>query len=289
MTEKKNTGPSLRSFVSVLLLFSFCIMAFTGIILFITPPGRVAHWIGWKMIGLGKEQWAAVHIMFSITVIVVSILHLYLNFKPMMNYFKDRISKKFTIKMEWLAAALVCFAIFLGSVAVIPPFSSIMDVNNNIKFSWEKPSEKAPLPHAETMTLADLAKKTDLDLDSMITNLNNAQIKPAKPDTVLKQLAKKYKMTPMQVYSIAIGQKNTSGEAKTAISEDGSCQGQKKGLGKMTLKQLCEQENIDVEVAIKRLEAAEIIATGSDNLRVLADKALTNPGRIAEIVTTPAN
>jgi len=285
MTEKKNKA-TLRSFVSILLLFSSAILLLTGIILFITPPGRVAHWTGWKMLGLGKEQWGAVHICFSICVIIASILHIYLNFKPLMNYFKDKISKKFAIKMEWIAAALLCVAIFMGTVAAIPPFSTIMNLNNDIKFSWEKQSEKAPIPHAETMTLAYLAKKADLDLDSMIANLNKADMKPAKPETVIKQLARKYKMTPNQVYNIATGQKNTLQGSGNAVSEPAAYDGQKRGLGKKTLKQFCNEENIDIAGAIEKLKAAGIEATPNENMKVLADKALTNPHKIAEIASS---
>jgi ribosomal protein L20 len=285
MTKKNNNGMGLRSFVSLFLMFSFAILLFTGIILFITPPGRVAHWTGWKMLGLGKEQWGAVHIAFSICVIIASILHLYLNIKPMMNYFKDRVTKKFTFRLDWFAACILCIAIFAGAVAAIPPFSSIMDVNHDIKFSWEKPSEKAPIPHAETLTLADLAKKADLDLDSMLKNLKKAEITPAKAETVLKQLAKKYKMTPNQVFRIATGQTDTPENTAPPASATSACDSQKRGLGKKTLKQFCQEENIDIKVAIENLKAAGIEAKGSENLKALADKALTNPHAIAEIAT----
>jgi hypothetical protein len=284
MSEKKNNGIGLRSFVSVLLMFSSGILVLTGIILFITPPGRVAHWTGWRMLGLNKEQWGAVHICFSICVIIASILHIYLNFKPLMNYFKNRVTKKFSFRIDWFAAAILCIAIFAGAVAAIPPFSSIMTINKDIKFSWEKPTEKAPIPHAETLTLADLAKKADLDLDSMIANLKKAEMGPAKPETVLKQLAKKYKMTPMQVFKVATGE--TFSKPGKPVSDPAACDGQKRGLGKKTLKQFCEEENIDIMAAIEKLKASGIEASENDNLKVLADEALTNPSAIAKIATS---
>jgi hypothetical protein len=284
MSDKKNNGIGLRSFVSVLLMFSSGILVLTGIILFITPPGRVAHWTGWRMLGLNKEQWGAVHICFSICVIIASILHIYLNFKPLMNYFKNRVTKKFSFRIDWFAAAVLCIAIFAGAVAAIPPFSSIMTINKDIKFSWEKPTEKAPIPHAETLTLVDLAKKADLDLDSMIANLKKAEMGPAKPETVLKQLAKKYKMTPMQVFKVATGE--IFGKPGKSVSEPAACDGQKRGLGKKTLKQFCEEENIDITAAIEKLKASGIEASENDNLKVLADKALTNPSAIAKIATS---
>lgn len=285
MSEKNNII-SLRSFVSVLLLFSSAILVFTGIIMFITPPGRVAHWTGWTIFGLGKEQWASVHICFSVCVIIASILHIYLNFKPLINYFKNSITKKFTVKMEWIAAAVLCIAIFMGTLAAIPPFSSIMALNSHYKFGWEKPSQRAPIPHAETLTLADLAKKVDLDLDMMIANLKKAEMGPARPETVINQLANKYKMTPMQVYRIATGEKNTLDDTENGVSESVDCDGQKRGLGKMTLKQYCDSEKIDLQKAIENLKSAGIAASADDNLKVLADQALTKPHEIVRIVSS---
>ena len=284
MSEKKNSGLGLRSFVSVLLTFSFAVLVFTGIILFITPPGRIAHWTGWKILGLGKEQWGAVHICFSICVIIASILHIYLNFRPLLSYFKDRLTKKFAFRLDWFAALILCIAVFAGAVAAIPPFSSIMNINDRIKFSWEKPAEKAPIPHAETMTLADLAKKADLDLDLLLENLEKAEIIPAKPETVINQLARKYKMTPMQIYKIAIGE--LSGKPGRTFSPAGTRNGQKRRIGKKTLKQFCEEENIDIIAAIEKLKQAGINADGNDNMRALADRAMTNPGEIAKIAAS---
>jgi len=66
-----------RAFVSVISGFSFLGMAFTGAMLFVTPPGRIAHWTGWTLLGLGKEQWAAQHMLFSLVFFVAALIHLF--------------------------------------------------------------------------------------------------------------------------------------------------------------------------------------------------------------------
>ena len=280
MSEKQHKSLSLRSFVSIFLTFSFAILVFTGAILFITPPGRVAHWSGWTILGLDKEQWNSVHICFSICVVIASIFHVYLNFKPLVSYFKDRITKKFALKMEWIAAAVLCIAVFLGSLAAIPPFSTILDIHDDIKFGWEKPSEQAPIPHAETMTLAELAKKAGLNLDEMIENLKKESIRPAKPDTVIEQLANKYNLTPLQIFEIATGT-----IAKSDMPEPVSGDNHRRGLGRMTIRQFCRQENIDVKKALARLSAAGIEANAGDNMKSVANKAQTKPHELADIIT----
>jgi len=68
-----------RAFISVTTALSFVAMSITGVVLFVTPPGRVAHWTGWKIGALTKEQWAGLHIWFSLLFMIVAVLHLYLN------------------------------------------------------------------------------------------------------------------------------------------------------------------------------------------------------------------
>ena len=156
-------------------------------------------------------------------------------------------------------------------------------INHKIKFSWDDPAEQAPIPHAEIMTLADLAKKADLDLDEIIVNLKAADMEPAKPETVLNQLSKKYDLAPSAVYNIATGQK----AIPKGPADQGSCQGQRRGLGVKTLKQFCEEEGVDLQAAIDILSDSQISASPDETLRQLADKALTSPGQIATIITSP--
>jgi len=68
-----------RAFVSVTTMLSFLGMSVTGVVLFVTPPGRIAHWTGWTLSGLTKDQWVALHIWFSLVFLVTAAFHLYLN------------------------------------------------------------------------------------------------------------------------------------------------------------------------------------------------------------------
>jgi hypothetical protein len=45
----------LRGFVSLLLTLFFLALSFSGVMLYLTPRGRVANWTGWSMLGLEKR------------------------------------------------------------------------------------------------------------------------------------------------------------------------------------------------------------------------------------------
>jgi len=50
----KNT---LKKVTSLSLGFSFLIMSYTGIILFLVPKGKIAYWVDWHLFGLSKSQY----------------------------------------------------------------------------------------------------------------------------------------------------------------------------------------------------------------------------------------
>jgi len=50
-----------RAFISVATAVSFVALSVTGVVLLITPPGRVAHWTGWRIWALTKDQWSGLH------------------------------------------------------------------------------------------------------------------------------------------------------------------------------------------------------------------------------------
>jgi hypothetical protein len=284
-----------RSFISVLTALSFIGMAFTGVILFVVPPGRIANWTGWTLIGLTKNEWIGLHDWFSIIFVAASVIHLYLNWKPFVSYFKNKATKAFALRGEWAAALVVCAVVFAGSLSDIRPFSSLLAWNESIKHSWESPQQRAPIPHAELMSLAELAKQVpDVDLETMLANLKAAGIKAESGEIVLGELAEAYNMTPVRLYNIALGQSGPGrgyggrggGGGQYAESEDGGGHGggPGRGFGKMTLKQYCEQVGLDVNTAVKRLQDAGIKAGPDMTIRGIADSAGAHPSEIRDII-----
>jgi hypothetical protein len=45
----------IKGFTSLLLAVAFLMLGFSGVILYLTPRGRVANWTGWTMLGLDQQ------------------------------------------------------------------------------------------------------------------------------------------------------------------------------------------------------------------------------------------
>ncbi|MGB2809164.1 MAG: DUF4405 domain-containing protein [Sedimentisphaerales bacterium] len=281
-----------RSFISVLTALSFIGMTFTGVILFVVPPGRVANWTGWTLIGLTKHEWIGLHDWFSIIFVAASVIHLYLNWKPFVSYFKSKATKAFALRSEWAAALVVCAVIFACTLGNIRPFSSLLAWNENIKHSWESPQQRAPIPHAELMSLAELANQVqDVDLETMLANLKAAGIEVESADIVLGKLAEAHNITPVQLYNIALGQagpgRGHGGGGHGAESEELGGGGPGRGFGKMTMKQYCEQMGLDVNTAVKKLQDAGFKAGPDMTIRGIADSAGGHPSEIRAVIDPP--
>ena len=292
MSEETKKKFNWRSYVSVLTALSFIGMAFTGIILFYVPPGRVANWTGWTMLALTKHQWIGLHDWFSIIFVFASVFHLYLNWKPFVGYFKSNVTRTFGLRAEWTLAMITCIAIFICTLVGIKPFSSLLVWGESIKHSWDSPRQRAPIPHAELLSLTELAKQTpDVDLETMLSNLKTKGIEVESSDVVLGKLAEAYDMTPAGLYDIALGQaasdKGGGGRHGQAGADGGHGGGSGQGFGRMILKQYCEQMDLDLNTAVKKLKEAGFVVGANMTIRDIADSTGAHPSEIHTILQAP--
>ena len=289
MSEETRKRFNWRAFFSVLTALSFIGMAFTGVILFVVPPGRIANWTGWTLLGLTKHQWIGLHDWFSIIFVVASVFHVYLNWKLFVSYFKSKVSKAFALRIEWALALVICGVVFLGTLGDITPFSSLLVWNENIKHSWDSPQQRAPIPHAELLTLTELAEQVrDVDLETMLANLKARGIAVESPDIVLGQLAGAYNMTPARLYNIALGQVGRGrGRGGPERGERHGQGGSGRGIGQMILKEYCNQMGLDVNMAVQKLQDAGFKASPYMTIRVIADTAGVHPSEIRILLEPP--
>jgi hypothetical protein len=81
---------SLRKASSLTALLSFGTLAASGIVLFLVPQGRVAFWSEWRLWGATKENWAALHILLSLLFLIAGVVHIVLDWGPILSYLKDQ-------------------------------------------------------------------------------------------------------------------------------------------------------------------------------------------------------
>lgn len=246
-----------RAMVSFLVAISFVILTVTGIVLYIVPPGRVAYWTRWQLFGLEKEEWAALHTIFGYFFVLVAAIHLYFNWKIFVNYLKTRVSRYFKLKRELIWAIGISVVIYIGTLWNLPPFSSIMQLGENIKGSWEEETISVPIPHAERMSIKELAEKVGFDYMQAIETLKEKGY-DVDGESVIINIAKKYNVTPAEIYKIISARSNKGAGKATS------------GLGRFTLKALAQKANVSIEDAIEILKMNGIDAKEDDKIKDIA-------------------
>jgi hypothetical protein len=274
MADRKINKRGLTSFFT---LFGFIIMSITGLVLYVVPEGRVAFWIIWKLLGLTKTEWGNIHILSSLLFIVAGAFHTYFNWKPLMNYFKDKVNKGLNLRRELVISSLLSVVIVVGSIWPFPPLSYLLDFNAWLKTTWIVQDDyEPPFGHAELLSLATFSKKMDIDLPSAAQELKANGIEFVNSQETLEEIAVKNKVAPVEIYRIIKMFEPAPDPEKlnayTAESIEIEFAGT--GIGNQSLVSVCEHLGLDTTVARTRLSA---VGAGTD-LNETMKNAATNMG-----------
>lgn len=309
--EVRNILPSpgrfrWRALTSVLIAASFVILVGTGIVLFASPPGRIANWTNWNVFGLRKADWTGLHIGFSTLFLVVTIVHFIFNWRPMVSYFKDRLTRRVGFRWEWLVALLIVVGVFAGTRWAVPPFSTLLAWNEELKQSWDSAADRAPIPHAELLTLRELAEKGNVPVETAVNRLESRGIKGFTHDTVVQGIAEGAKLSAQQVYDIIRGPAERAGGHGPGPGGGGQRGGglgggggpggggpggggPGGGPGRKTLEQFCADEGLKVDDAVARLAAKGIKADPQRTLREIAvDAGYSRPYELLDLIRSKA-
>lgn len=271
-----------RNFTSLLATLFFLALFVSGVVLYVAPKGRVAHWMAWRLLGLDKDQWQSVHVNASLIFLIVMIFHLVINWRSFWKYCRSRLQKGIRISSELTAALVLGVVVVAASITGLPPFGTIMEVEEEIKASWEHEVERGPIPHAEDLSLEDFARAIGMPLDEALAALRAHGIPVGDPQENLRSLAKRSSVAPSDIHAILVprggsgdrrgGQGTGQGTGRGGGQGAGQGGGQGRGLGRATLEQLAARAGIGVDRAIEILGQRGIPASPGDNARALAGR-----------------
>jgi hypothetical protein len=269
---------NLRSFTSFSLVISTIIMSWSGFILYVAPPGRIANWGTWKLMLFTKSEWQALHTIFSYLFFILVIVHLFfVNWKTFLTYFKSKLKAGLNRKWELIAALILSVIIFAGTLKEWTPFGPVMSFGEKVKGSWDSKLAAPPVLHMELYTIEKLALEFDsIAPAELIKTLNSRGIKTERADMTLKEIASQNSTTPAAIYEII-----SSKHKKHAGPSEG---GAPQGVGKFTVRSAAESAGKDVESLIQILKAKGVVANGETTLRTIADALGISPREVYDML-----
>lgn len=197
-----------RGFTSFMVTFSFLLLTVTGLVLFVVPPGRVANWHNWTLLGFTKDAWQTVHTVFAFIFVVFGLIHLFVyNWKVFLGYVRRKKEGVLNLKKELAFSTALTLLVAAGSFGELPPFSTIMKAGEGIKNSWYTKEQEPPIPHAELFRLTELADKLKLDIEDITRILEENNIQFKSPKQRLGGIARKNKMSAKEIFGLFYSKK----------------------------------------------------------------------------------
>jgi len=316
MRSQQKQSLHLRGFISLLTALSFLIMTVSGIILFITPQGRVAYWLDWTFWGISKAQWGDMHITTSLLFALAGLWHTWLNWRALVSYFQDKVKKTVALKWELAIAMLITIFCTVGGIYKTPPLSYVLELNDWIKDSWVKsPDDEPVISHAELLPLKNFLKKVDIELEPALAELKKQGITVSGPDQKLLDISRNNGKSPAAIYKLL---KPLEGKPSTETLQQNSVpassqpvksaapvtpatikqtptpqlwtaeqvqqQFEGKGVGRKSLAAICQEHHLDQVQIIKKLAAKSIRMAADDTLKKIADERSEMPIEILKII-----
>ncbi len=268
---------SWRVFISFGLLIALVMMLVSGVVLYISPPGRVANWTDWRMLGLTKRGWQHQHIIFGFAFLILSMFHLFvINWKAFFSYLKSKTTEGLKSPGELLTIIILSVLFSIGTYYGIQPFSAVIKFGDAISGSWERQEKQAPVPHAELMTLTELAEQPSLGGDpaALKSKLEKAGLKVTSLDQTLAEIATSNGKTAEQVYEF-IAPAKTEGHKL-----------QVQGFGKKTLQDIADEAGVSATSLQLALRQKGIESKIDTPLKSIAEKNKLEMNELRRILET---
>ena len=275
---------NIRRIVSLTAAIAFVIMILTSVVLYIVPQGRVAFWADWRLMGLSKTQWGAVHINVGLLFLIALGLHVYYNWKPLTQYLKDRARHWKVFTPEFNLAAVLVGVFMVGTLAGWPPFGTILGIQDDIKAAAARKYGEPPYGHAELSTLRTFARKTGLDLKAARTALAAAGFDVAGPEQSLQAMAAANGVSPQTLYNAMAAAATAKGKASRPLPEMPP-----PGTGKLTLADFGRQYGLDSERLRGALEANGLVVGDGMTVKAIAAANQRSPMDIYEMLRDAAS
>lgn len=317
MSYQQTRRLHLRGFISLLTALSFLIMTISGVILFFAPQGRIAYWMDWTFWGISKTQWGDMHITTSLLFALAGLWHTWLNWRALVSYFQDRVSKALALKVELAVALVITVFCTIGGIYKMPPLSYLLDFNAYLKDSWVKTPEDEPvISHAELLPLQSFLQKVDIELEPALAELKKQGIKVHGPDEKLLDISRNNQKSPAAIYKLLKpleGKRAAESSPATAVPRSMQTSSKQavsvataplqpsatqqrwtdelvqqqfegKGVGRKTLAEICQEFRLDTSTVSKKLASKGIRMAAGDSLKKISEERGELPIEILKVI-----
>ena len=205
------------------------------------------------------------------TFILMTILHIYYNWKPLTSYMKNTAKEMIVFTKEMIVASILTIVFLIGTIFEMAPFSTFLDFGTGVKNSWEKEYGTAPYSHAELSSLKIFVKKMGYDLEKSqaVLKANNINFEITQS---LIQIGDKNDLSPQFIYNLFRKNFEKAGEETIQLT----------GMGKKTVAEVAQTLKLSNAELITKLKALGIEAKEDDKFKDMSEKYDMSPMDVIE-------
>ncbi len=257
-------------------MVAFGVSVISGLMLYLSPSGRIANWTNWEILGLSKTQWTSFHIVFITLFIITGIFHIfYFNWKPLWSYISRETKHGIYYKKEFWIAVVISLILVIGTWAKIPPVISVVELGDYITASWETKEERPPEAHAELLNIKEFSEKIKQPIETVMNTLKEKGYTPDGREQTLQDLAEKHNIAPVDIYNLFEEKAEEAGMVKSGG-----------GYGKLTLDKLATELGISIEETKTKLTATGMTGVkDNQTLREIADSNDKTPAEVFNVLS----
>jgi len=255
-------------FISLNLFFTFLLMLLSGLILYLKPEGTVARWLDWKILGVEKTGWEALHTVFSFLFLVFALFHILKIhvFNLRSYFFNNRTSGR---KRELYISLAITFVFLLGTVLYLPPFDWIFQGGNALSDQWAEEVVVENESVEPRQSLLEVGTSLGLDRQELLDWKQQEGMEALSMEKSLVDNAPKARLTPYALYQKL---------------EQFSSQAEETGEGQIYKSITLEEMAVILDVETQRILQYLADRYDMDNL-----PAQTNLYRVSQMTDTPAS
>ena len=187
----------LRRLVALVAFAGFVIMTVTGLVLYFVPGCGRGRGAAEMVMGLSGGDWRDMHIIASLLFALAGLLHVYLNWRSIIRYFKPLDSR--LPSRAGSVALIVTLVVVIAGVNPFWPFDKLVGHSGGQGRGSGHGGELSAL------TLAGLAEQCGDDLDEVKRRLDEAGIEYDGSDDSLAELAERNGTSEQRIYRAATG------------------------------------------------------------------------------------
>jgi len=269
----------MRKIVSLTLVFSGLVELITSVVLYILPAGRVAYWTDYRLLGLSKTDWGNIHITVGTLFLIMAILHIYLNWRPILTYLKKKARVSLPANRQTMLSILFTAYVTVGTLYNLPPMKYVISLGEYFSDQANIRYGEPPYGHAELSSLKMFARKMYLDLDKAQALLHQANIAMTGPEQTLLEIAQNNHQTPQAIYEIIKPASIQSPEKIQAFPDSPA-----PGFGTKTIREICSAFGFPEDRLLAYLQDAGVTFSPEDSIKDGATRNNRSPIAVFELI-----